>query len=109
MSISEALKVIQTEFERRFGVEPPSIYIAVHRTCKGTELSREQAEHIIRTVANEVGLKEIRHDVWKEDDHKCAWVTATKEELSFKITAFYPYTEYHQSTTEGNNARESGT
>lgn len=106
MSIAEALHAIKTEFERRFDVEI-SIYISIHRTSDGLEPSREHAERIIRTVANEVGLKEIRHEAWKEDDHKSAWVTATTEEWSFKITAFYPYTEYHQSTTEGNNARES--
>lgn len=108
MSIAEALKAIQTEFERRFDVEI-SIHISIHRTSNGLELSRENAERIVRAVADEVDLKEVRHEAWEEDENKCAWVTATTEDWFLKITAFYPYKEYHQSTTEVNNARESGT
>lgn len=106
MSIAEALKVIQAEFKRRFNVEI-SVYISIHRTSDGLEPSRENAERIIRTVANEVGLKGIQHEAWEEDEYKCAWVTAATEDWYLKITAFYPYKEYHQSTAEVNNERES--
>ena len=108
MSIAEALKVIQSEFKRRFDVEI-SMYISIHRTSDGLEPSRENAERIIRTVANEVGMKGIRHEAWEEGEYKCSWVTATTEDWYLKITAFYPYIEYHQTITEGNNERESGT
>ena len=103
MSISEALHAIKTEFERQFDVEI-SIYISIHRTSDGLEPSREHAERIIQTVANEIGEKKITHNARAKDDFATAWVSTGKDDI--QITAFYPYSEYH---TEGNNARESGT
>lgn len=106
-SIKNSLEAILDVFRRWYGVEV-DIDVRVHNLADGTERpTRELAERIISELANEIGGTKPRHASYDEDERKVAWVSTERDNI--QITVFYPYTEYHQSTTEGNNERESGT